>query len=330
MTRQLPPPLVPAEVDLRDFGFMPLHVARLRDSDLTALASGEEFKSAVLLWCFAWHQSPAGSLPNDDRILAERSGAKARSWKRIRLRALHGFVECSDGRLYHPVIAEAALEAWARRDAYQASNAARETRQQRWRHECARLAGLLRAAGITPPAKPTKAQLVDLCRLHVDGFVDADVDGRDAHVDADVDAGETRRDAGEMRKTGTGTGTGTVQDIEHASGAPDVQGKGTEGAERKKPQGRGARIPIPFEISDELKAWAAEQVPNVDLAKATEKFVDYWRAVSGQRGLKRDWDATWRNWMREEATRARPAAAVKPSDKPWTPPPDGPPGSEIY
>ena len=47
----LPDPLVPAEVDLRDFAFMPLHVVRLRDSGLTAKASGDEFRAAVLLWC---------------------------------------------------------------------------------------------------------------------------------------------------------------------------------------------------------------------------------------------------------------------------------------
>ena len=29
-----------------------------------------------------------------------------------------------------------------------------------------------------------------------------------------------------------------------------------------------------------------------------EKFRDYWRSVAGQKGVKRDWDATWRNWLR--------------------------------
>lgn len=29
-----------------------------------------------------------------------------------------------------------------------------------------------------------------------------------------------------------------------------------------------------------------------------DKFRDYWIAVSGQKGIKRDWDATWRNWLR--------------------------------
>lgn len=107
-------PLVPPEVDLRDFGFMPLDVQRLRDSDLATIATGEEFKAAVLLWCAAWHQLPAASLPNDERWLARHSGAGA-AWRKVRAEALRGFIECSDGRLYHPVVAEKALESWAKK-----------------------------------------------------------------------------------------------------------------------------------------------------------------------------------------------------------------------
>lgn len=107
-------PLVPLHVDLRDFAFMPLDVLRLRDSDLATLSTGDQFKAAVLLWCAAWHQVPAGSIPNDDRWLARHSGS-AGAWKRVKAEALRGFVECSDGRLYHEVISEKALESWRKK-----------------------------------------------------------------------------------------------------------------------------------------------------------------------------------------------------------------------
>ncbi len=29
-----------------------------------------------------------------------------------------------------------------------------------------------------------------------------------------------------------------------------------------------------------------------------EKFRDYWTAQPGQKGVKTDWSATWRNWAR--------------------------------
>jgi hypothetical protein len=106
-------PLTPADLDLRGFAYMPLDVVRLRDSEAAVLCSGDEFRAAVLLWCAAWHQVPAASLPNEDRLLANLAGygRDMKGWKAVRNGALRGFVECSDGRLYHPVIAEKANEA---------------------------------------------------------------------------------------------------------------------------------------------------------------------------------------------------------------------------
>ena len=110
-------PLTGPEVDLRDCRDMPLDVVRLWDSECAARATGEGFRAAVFLWCAAWHQVPAASLPADDRLLARLAGcgvgggARA-AWRDVREDALRGFVKCDDGRLYHPAIAEMALETW--------------------------------------------------------------------------------------------------------------------------------------------------------------------------------------------------------------------------
>lgn len=109
-------PLTDPDCDLRDFGFLPLDALRLRDSDLASLASGEEFKAAVLLWCAAWHQVPAASLPNNEALLVKYSGA-GRHWRKVKEMALRGFVLCSDGRLYHRVLSEKANEAWTKKKA---------------------------------------------------------------------------------------------------------------------------------------------------------------------------------------------------------------------
>lgn len=112
-----PAPLTPADCDLRDFAFMPLDATRLLDSDLFALATGDEFKAALSLWCKAWLQVPAASLPDDDRVLAHLSGAGAK-WKKVKEMALRGFVKCSDGRLYHSTVAEKANASWAKKTSY--------------------------------------------------------------------------------------------------------------------------------------------------------------------------------------------------------------------
>lgn len=107
-------PLTPPDVDLQDFPYMPLDVRRLRDSDLAGLESPEACWAAVLLWSASWHQIPAASLPDDDRVLANLAGygRVVKEWLRVRDGALRGWVKCSDGRLYHPVVAEKAVEAW--------------------------------------------------------------------------------------------------------------------------------------------------------------------------------------------------------------------------
>ena len=110
----LPVPLIEPYVDLRDFQFMPLDVVRLRDSDLVSLGTAECFRAAVMLWCASWHQVPAGSVPDDDRVLSKLAGYgfAVEAWQKVREGALHGFVRCDDGRFYHPVVIEKAREAW--------------------------------------------------------------------------------------------------------------------------------------------------------------------------------------------------------------------------
>lgn len=128
----LPAPLVPADIDLSGLdGFM-LDVQRLFASELWALSSGDEFKAALSLWGRAWQQTPPGSLPDDDKVLASFSGA-GRNWKKIRAMALRGFVKCADGRLYHRILCKDVLEAAKRKAVYQAHREADRDRLKNWR-----------------------------------------------------------------------------------------------------------------------------------------------------------------------------------------------------
>ena len=128
-------PLTPVDLDLRNFPYMPLDVIRLRDSDIAVVSSGEEFRAAVLLWCSAWHQVPAASLPDDDRLLASLAGygRDIDGWLKVKEVAMRGFVLCSDGRFYHQVIAEKALEADEKRRSFQTRTA--KARAARWSKE---------------------------------------------------------------------------------------------------------------------------------------------------------------------------------------------------
>jgi hypothetical protein len=98
--------------------WMPLFGGRLFMSVFEAKASDEVFHVALKLWWTAWQQVPAASLPNDDALLCKFAGLNKdiKAWRKLReADALHGFVECSDGRLYHALLAEQAMAAWERR-----------------------------------------------------------------------------------------------------------------------------------------------------------------------------------------------------------------------
>ena len=69
------------------------------------------------------------------------------------------------------------------------------------------------------------------------------------------------------------------------------------------PKRKAHRIPENWEPDSKLLVWAADKVPHIDPRYETEKFRDYWMAVSGQRACKLDWRATWRNWMRTAGER---------------------------
>jgi len=125
------PPPVDSALDLRDFRWMRLDIVALLNSDFNSIVDDTAWRSAVTLWCRAWHQVPAGSLPNDDAVLCNLAGLgrDLRTWKRIRAVALHGFKEATDGRLYHAFLCNMAVEADQERKRFEARKAADRARK---------------------------------------------------------------------------------------------------------------------------------------------------------------------------------------------------------
>lgn len=111
----LPAPMTPQDCDLQDFSYMPLQVARLRDSDFAASVDPTAGFYAMMLWAAIWHQVPAASAPDDDAILAKLCGLgrDVATFRTLKSGILWGFVKCSDGRLYHRMVAEQANNSWS-------------------------------------------------------------------------------------------------------------------------------------------------------------------------------------------------------------------------
>jgi hypothetical protein len=111
-------PLVPAEVDLRGYDFMPLYGDRLFSSETWVAASADAKVAALRLWWHAYaREVPAASLPDNDVLLSEYAGygIAIKTWQKVRPAAMRGWNRCSDGRLYHKELAKWALEAWDKR-----------------------------------------------------------------------------------------------------------------------------------------------------------------------------------------------------------------------
>lgn len=117
----------------------------------------------------------------------------------------------------------------------------------------------------------------------------------------------------EKNKTQNPTGSFQVNPDGTQAISPQPQPhKETEPNGSAKKVSRGIRIP---------DAWAPSQ-DNLDFARdvgltraeaeaEAAKFRDYWISQPGQRGVKLDWDATWRNWVRK-ASEGRKVAKHKP------------------
>jgi hypothetical protein len=61
----------------------------------------------------------------------------------------------------------------------------------------------------------------------------------------------------------------------------------------------------------------SEHFPSLDLKLETHAFRDYWVAIPGSRGKKSDWDATWRNWIRNAYKRQKPNSDQDRLKKEW-------------
>lgn len=68
----------------------------------------------------------------------------------------------------------------------------------------------------------------------------------------------------------------------------------------KSQAARGTRLPSDFKVSGEWIGWAITQRRwTQDVAETVAaEFCDYWPAQPGVKGVKTDWFATWRNWVR--------------------------------
>jgi len=84
---------------------------------------------------------------------------------------------------------------------------------------------------------------------------------------------------------------------------------------------RGSRLSPDFLFTGDWLVFCKQERPDLEPLQTFEKFKDYWIAQPGSKGVKLDWFATWRNWVRStNAPKMNPAdigrVTVAPSNLP--------------
>lgn len=295
MSTSAPAPLVPFDCDLRDFAFMPLDVVRLRDSDLAANETPEACWAAVLLWAAAWHQVPAGSMPDDERWIAKAAGYVARGkidkgWAEVKDGAMRGFVLCSDGRWYHPVVAEKAREAWVGK------------LRQRWMTECARV------------KKANQRNQTNIVVPDFDEWVSLGCpQGQATHVPRDTQqmSPGTKRPCppnvpGETHSKGQGEGQG------HNLNTPPPTREAGFGSSEVFPITEGWQPSSAFTTQAKLLG-----LPVLDaqaMAEGTSEFIAFWLARPNEVRTQAEWENALARSLKSRSVRA--AARTQPSGPP--------------
>jgi uncharacterized protein YdaU (DUF1376 family) len=75
---------------------------------------------------------------------------------------------------------------------------------------------------------------------------------------------------------------------------------------------RGSRLANNWILPDEWEYWSNKERPDLNAKQIADQFKDFWCAKPGKDGVKLDWAATWRNWVRnQKAPKMNPADIVR-------------------
>jgi len=143
---------------------------------------------------------------------------------------------------------------------------------------------------------------------------------RHKRIDAELAKAEEiinkRKAAGSLRGSKSSANADHVRSADAASADTRAGTPFTSNLQKEEPTGsskkRACRLPDNF-VPD-LAVATAEGLTEADAQREAAKFADYFRGAPGQKGVKADWPATWRNWCRKAADdrRGQPPRSTAP------------------
>lgn len=278
---------------------MPLYTdALLAD---TLHLSTTELGAYMLLLIAMWRSG--GSLPDDDTVLRRIARVPANNWPRVREQVL-SLMTVEAGR-----VTQKRLGAEFEKTASKSRRAA----------DAGRRGGLQKARNLLPQRE------ADVLPQREEGVL-AEREGRV------LPQGDTHSPPKSLKDKGAPVADATSQLQQNASDATsihihiqDKKERETSVSPKKAPiSKRGTRISEGWEPSDTERLYAASKgLPPPRIDREAELFRNYWMAAPGERGVKLDWSATWRNWV-INAVERKPEATAKAKTTGWSLPAQSP------
>lgn len=214
----------PADTRAKGWRFE-LDLEQISQSDTWALAPQDVRPWLLMLWSVSWQQTPCGSLPGEDAIIAARIGMKPAAFAKHKAVLLRGWEIADDGRLYHPTITQRVLSMLDvkqkekdRKAAYRARMSGNVPRDNQWTDPGCDATGTGTGTGLKPNQvdkhtqyPPTEGVCVspvgDCCRALVDAGIPATkINQGHPKLLALVEAGATVIEFGETARECVGKG----------------------------------------------------------------------------------------------------------------------------
>lgn len=143
----------PYPTDTRAKGWrFELDLEQIDQSDTWALTPPDLRPWLLMLWASAWRQTPCGSLPDDDALIAVRIGMKPATFAKHRATLMRGWWTAEDGRLYHDTVSKRVTEMLAARDKERNRKA-----EYRKKKEAEEAAAAMAIAGLSHGTQPGQA-----------------------------------------------------------------------------------------------------------------------------------------------------------------------------
>ena len=164
---------------------------------------------------------------------------------------------------------------------------------------------LSRQLGCTPGrAKKIIEALVDLGKIGIDG---GSIINRRALTETEISQknSEKQSEIARARWSKNPEKSNEIKERHDATAQPrqcqpEPEPEPYKKEEAKASSKKGSRLPRDWSLPQEWSDWAlAQGMDELSSRREADRFRDYWVSAPGQRGVKLDWQAVWRNWVRK-------------------------------